>query len=203
MKLLQSRFWLLWTFAGFLIMTTTGCMRSNPVVRQVDTSTTTTWPSAIWKDAVATFIDPTLGLAVDVPSDWCIKPRTGAVTDPVPTFLSSPCFNGAPIPLKPCTQVQITTGSSNIHSIDEAKDYIVQRNWVVFKEKQLDLQGFPALWIETEAGETDTSPKFPAIRVFVLTNEYVVVVSAYGELAPVADVVNSIRPIETEESNSP
>jgi hypothetical protein len=161
---------------------------------------TATLPSAVWQNKIATFSDPSLGLSIDIPSDWCIIPRTEPpiVTWGRPSYFSSPCFPKAPYVLPPCTKIEIVPGPAPVRSLGQLREESVPTTTVIFQERQMSLHGLPALWIETEIGiESDapTGPKRPIVWVLVLIGDRSVRLTAYGEFAPVADIVNSIRPI--------
>jgi hypothetical protein len=161
---------------------------------------TPTFPSAVWQDKIATFSDPSLGLSIDVPSGWCIIPRTEPpiVTWGRPSYFSSPCMPQAPYVLPPCTKIEIVPGPAPVRSLSELREKSVPATTTIFQERQMSLHGLPALWIETEMGiESDapTAPKRPIVWVLVLIGDKSVRLTAYGEFAPVANIVNSIRPV--------
>lgn len=159
-------------------------------------SPTTVLPSVIRQNHTSTFTDPALGIALDVPSDWSIHPRTEPITGPWVTYsgFSSPCPISAPITMPPCTGIDIVPGPSPIHSLDEIKGNLVPDGSKIFEKKQVDLNGLPALWIRTELGESDTAPKHPIIRVWILAGIQIIRLTAYGDLTSVPEIINTIRP---------
>lgn len=164
-------------------------------------------PSAVWNGEKATFMDPGLGLMVDVPSEWSIHPRTRPLqgTRSSPNVFFSPCIPKGPSVEAPCTKIDIVPGPSLVHSLDELRSKAVTKDDIVLAERRLEINGLPALWIETEYGETGTAhePKSRVIWVFILINDASIKLTAYGELMPVEVIVNSIRPITDAPVKSP
>ena len=211
---IRQGLWKAWSLIILFVMILSGCVeqdlsqKKKPVVTDgtgrpgattVATQSTMTLPSVVWQPQVATFTDPVLGLAMDVPSNWCIHPRTKPIAGAwsAVSILSSPCLSTAPITLPPCTQIQIEPGPTPINSLDELKEISAPPGSTVFAQQQVDLNTLPALWTETEMGETDTSQKYPILRVMILIGEHSVRVTAYGDLRPAADIIKSIRPVES------
>ncbi len=198
---------IIWASITCLIVAISGCTAQVSLTREItpasplptlvtsSTPFTITLPSVVWQPGFVTFTDSVLGVALDVPSDWSIHPRTEpAAKWSRPSILSSPCISKAPIVLPPCTQIQISPGSASVHSLNEVRERSIPAGTKILAERQINLHGLPALWIETETGESDTSPKFPTIWVDVLVNDHSVALTAYGDLTPVTDIVSSIRP---------
>lgn len=164
-------------------------------------------PSVTWQSETATFTDPVLGFSLDVPSNWLIYPRLEPPSSTNRSTFESPCFNGAPVPLTPCTQLTVNW-LPTLHSFDDVRESLSQYEYAekpvvrVVAERELDLHGWAALWVETEEYFIDTDAVYPAIRVYISLNGRMMLLQANGELGPVADIVNSIRPIESMSADS-
>ncbi len=171
------------------------------------TSEETILPSVIWQGETATFTDPVLGFSIDVPGNWLIYPRLEPPSPANRSTFESPCFNGAPVPLAPCTQLTVNW-LPMLHSFDDVRENLSQYEYAgkpvvrVVAERELDLHEWAALWMETEEYFIDTGAVYPAIRVYILLNGRMLLLEANGELSPVAGIVNSIRPIEDAVSDS-
>ncbi len=200
----KFRFGLAWTLFCLAVIMVAGCKRE-------DSSSTITslaidgFPSAIWQDEVVTFADPAFGLAVDLPSDWTIRPRIEGATNPDPIdSLSSPCLNWSPDVLPPCTVIQLHLGPYPVQSVERMRELAregVESSGatVVLEEQEMNLQGLPALWLKIE---DESISEYPAVHVVILVGKQIVYVNVYGELSPAVDIVNSIRPIQDATSST-
>lgn len=191
----------------FLVVTAMGCARKepmplestqdSPLLTGASSVLLVTLSSTAGQDEVAVFADPAFGLIMDVPSKWSITPRLEGSTNSKPiAVLFSPCSSRAPDVLPPCTKIQISLGPS-AHTFEEVrqlgKENTESSSSVILEERELDLNGLPTLWFEVK---NEGISEFSVIHVMILVNEHVVYLNAYGELEPVANIVDSIRPIE-------
>jgi hypothetical protein len=157
--------------------------------------------SAIWHDEVVTFTDPLFGLSMDLPPDWYIIPHPITETQksiPMDIFYS-PCENrGLPFVAPPCTKILISVIPSPIHSFEELKaragvsDVMPSR---VVEQRELNLNGLPAVWTTIESMNVDTSSMTPMVAVLIWNGKQGLYLNAYGELSPISSIVATIRPI--------
>lgn len=199
-RVLQPQYWLLWIAVGLLTIAS-GCKAgvSHPPETRTTVATPVpieAFPSAVWRDEVVTFTDPAFGLMIDVPGNWSIHPRLQEPTSPnLIDALASPCLNRGPDVLPPCTKIQLSLGPSSIRSLDEMRalaNTAASTSSVIREAREINLHGLPALWFEIE---DKSISEFAAVHVMILVGEQVVYLNAYGELSPVAGIVNSIRPL--------
>jgi hypothetical protein len=188
-----------WLLIVFTVVTSTGCCKepvqpttlSSPVPSMA-------FPSAVWNEDIITFTDPVMELVLDLPSGWYIQPRSDPFDTLSPTlFFSRTCPLQAMDSSLSCTQIQMTQRPSSVQSIEELEKSAVPSSPGIehFEVKRIDLNGLPALWIDTELDPSDRSP---VIQVLILIDSRVVLLNAYEDLSPVADIVNSIRPMRSD-----
>ena len=170
-------------------------------------STVALRPSATWHDNVVTFVDPLFGLALDLPYDWHIIPRPEPLSDTSFLFsvFFSPCMNRTPDVLPPCSKVQLSLNDSRRYTSAEFKTLALSDDPSsrVVEQRELNLDGLPAIWIRREPTGTPTSGNTAMIQVLILVDERIVLLNVYGELSPGADIVDSVRYIRSAAANSP
>ena len=154
----------------------------------------TTLPTAIWSEDHVTFTDPALGLSLDLPRDWTIKPRVADWSTVVDDFYS-PCMRPTPDILPPCTKIQIRLTETQVDSFEEMKALFDENlkdseSVQVLESGELELNGLPALWSTSLWRGVSENPAFHAD---ILIDNKVVHLNAYGNLDPVEDILNTIR----------
>jgi len=158
-------------------------------------------PSAIWYDEVVTFTDPLFELSIDLPRDWYITPRPATETKSTAIdMFYSPCDNrGLPFVAPPCTKILISGITSPIKDFEELKvragpsDVMPSR---MIEQRELNLNGLPAIWTTIESVSSDTGKMTPMVQVLILNGKQGLYLNAYGELSPADSIVASIRPIQ-------
>ncbi len=157
------------------------------------------FPSAVWQAEDILFVDPDLGLKLNIPRDWSLQLGTGSHrADNLGVTLSSPCPHVAPDVVPPCTIIRLSSGPSSIRDLTGMRDFIREQGTLpdsvtVLAEEELCLHGLPALWLQIEDRSIS---EYAAVHVMILINERVVNLNAYGELGPVWDIVHSIQALE-------
>jgi hypothetical protein len=157
------------------------------------------FPSAVWQAEDILFVDPDLGLKLNIPREWSI--HLGARSHPADSLavtLSSPCPHLAPDVVPPCTVIRLSLGPSSIRDLKGMRNSIREEGILsdgvtVLEEQELRLHGLPALWLKIE---NKSISEHAVVHVMVLVDEQVVNLKAYGELSPVWDIANSIQALE-------
>lgn len=169
--------------------------------RAQESQMTNRFPSAIWEGKTIVFTDPALGIVIEVPSQWSVYARTeGASESNLRDRLQSPCHTGAPDVVPPCTAIELKLDRGPVSSIEDVQSAIDEAiveygDQMILEEQEISLNGLPALWLKLE---DKSIGEYPMVQVRILTDNHVVVLNAYGELAPVEEIVSSIRPIEVK-----
>lgn len=176
-----------------LFVSIVGCERAGSLLTQRET-----FPSAVWREDAIAFTDPALGVSIDVPVGWTLQPHIQGPANPHPVdaFLS-PCQSWAPEVLPPCTKIELTAVSSSVRDLDELRELregeVGSSAAVILEQRELSLSGGSGLWLTLL---DESVSEHPRVEVMILMDERLIQVNAYGELAPVTDVVDSIRPVE-------
>jgi hypothetical protein len=161
-------------------------------------NTTIAAPSAIWQGNLAIFNHPALGLSVDVPGDWYIRPQLTPPDEVGLNICSSPCIEQAISESPSCTQIEISPGPSLVRNLTEARAYVRRRGFIVATEEELSLHGWEAIWFEISTDEAATLTTQPSAYMLILGDDGLVQVIVRGNLGPAKEVVRSIRPIGTK-----